>query len=126
MMRPVISLARERNELPIEPLKCGSIFWIKSSEIHLNYMLFLDAPIIDLRARNQQAVFLLGVNDILMSEKSNSNEKRLLKSDNFIEALAELGNESSSIRFDLGETHCYQKPRDCNKILKIIISEVFD
>ena len=95
--------------------------YIFASEIHLNHMLFLDAPIIDLRERNQQAVFLLGVNDILMSEKSNSNEKRLLKSDNFIEALAELSNESSSIRFDLGEIHCYQKSRDSDKILKIII-----
>ena len=56
-----------------------------------------------------------------MSEKSNSNEKRLLKSDNFIEALAELSNESSSIRFDLGEIHCYQKSRDSDNILKIII-----
>lgn len=95
--------------------------YIFSSALLLNHMLFLDAPIIDLRERNQQAVFLLGVNDILMSEKSNSNEKRLLKSDNFIEALAELSNESSSIRFDLGEIHCYEKSRDSDKILKIII-----
>jgi hypothetical protein len=61
--------------------------YIFANEIHLNHMLFLDAPVVDLRERNQQAVFLLGVNDILMSEKSNSNEKRLLKSDNFIDIL---------------------------------------
>ncbi|MBQ2819115.1 MAG: FRG domain-containing protein [Clostridia bacterium] len=95
--------------------------YILVNEIHCNHMLFLDAPIIDLRERNQQAVFLLGVNDILMSEKSSSNEKRLVKADNFIEALSELSNENSSIRFDLGEIHCYQKNRDSDKVLKIII-----
>ena len=95
--------------------------YIFANEIHLNHMLFLDAPIIDLRERNQQAVFLLGVNDILMSEKSSSNKKRLVKSDNFMEALGALSDENSSIRFDLGAIHCYQKTRDCDKILKIII-----
>ena len=97
--------------------------YILASAIHLNQMLFLDAPIMDLRERNQQAVFLLGVNDILMSENSNYNETRLLNSDSFIEALSKLRDENSSVKFSLGEIHCYQKSRDGDKILKIIIPQ---
>ena len=83
-------------------------------------MIFLDAPVVDIRERNQQAVFLLGINEIIVSN-DNSIEHTVRSFNEWQEALRLILNDESDVRVKLGAIHCYDKENGSNKVLRIVI-----
>lgn len=61
--------------------------YIVSKSAFYQKMLFIETPIIDPRERNQQAVFLVGTNDICIHDINDYNSKKIVTQDNWLDAL---------------------------------------
>ncbi|MBE6712586.1 MAG: FRG domain-containing protein [Ruminococcaceae bacterium] len=95
--------------------------YILSKSLLYQEMLFIETPVIDPRERNQQAVFLVGTNDICIYDINDYNSKKIITQDNLFDALAVISKKEIGKRVSIDKMSCYNKEKDSPHIVKILI-----
>lgn len=106
-----------RNVLTEEELKD----YVMAYSLMPQGMCFVQAPLIDLRERNQQAVFLIGTNNLVISNKNEPYDETPATMFNLADMIIALskGCKNKTVKFD--KIKCYIPEVDGSFIVKIII-----